>query len=144
MQGNSIPIHFFQQGNPTALSSLAMHQGVAPTLNSTISNENGASLLKSEPSTKLIPENASPKVVPRTPLPDKPDPEVLKLDQGKVMCDLQMAMDRTADTQKRLQEWDRANGLPKSHSQTMVNSSRSRKQLTDGVILKKWNGAPLL
>ena len=60
------------------------------------------------------------------------------------MVKLQTAMDRTADTQQQLQEWDRANGLPKSHSQTMVNSSRSRKQLTDGVILKKWNGAPLL
>ena len=53
-------------------------------------------------------------------------------------------MDRTTNTQKALQEWDRANGFPKSHSQTMVNSSRSRKQLKDGGILKKWNGAPLL
>lgn len=60
------------------------------------------------------------------------------------MLKLQASMDRTTNTQKALQEWDRANGFPKSHSQTMVNSSRSRKQLKDGVILKKWNGAPLL
>ena len=83
-------------------------------------------------------------VVPSIPLPEKSDPELLKVDQNEVMAKLQAAMDRTTDTQKLLQEWDRANGLPKSHSQTMVNSSRSRKQLTDGVILKKWNGTPLL
>lgn len=43
-----------------------------------------------------------------------------------------------------LQKWDKKNGLPKSHSQTMVNSSRSREQLQKGVILKKWNGSPLI
>ena len=42
------------------------------------------------------------------------------------------------------QGWDKKNGLPKSHSQTMVNSGRSRKQLQKGVILKKWNGDPLI
>ena len=83
-------------------------------------------------------------VVPQIPLPDTPDPELLKLDPTDVMHKLQASMDRTTNTQKLLQDWDRSQGLPKSHSQTMVNSSRSRKQLTDGVILKKWNGAPLL
>mmetsp|Transcript_27834 Transcript_27834/g.42602 ORF Transcript_27834/g.42602 Transcript_27834/m.42602 type:complete len:451 (+) Transcript_27834:321-1673(+) len=47
-------------------------------------------------------------------------------------------------TQSALQNWDRKNGLPKSHSQTMVNSSRSRKQLQEGVVLAKWDGTPLL
>lgn len=87
---------------------------------------------------------AIPMVVPQIPLPKKEDPELLKLDPSEVMAKLQSSMDKTTNTQKLLQEWDRANGLPKSHSQTMVNSSRSRKQLTEGVILKKWNGAPLL
>ena len=60
------------------------------------------------------------------------------------MARLHVLMKRTKMSQKKLEEWDTAQGLPKSHCQTMVNSSRSRKQLTDGVILKKWNGAPLL
>jgi hypothetical protein len=43
-----------------------------------------------------------------------------------------------------LQQWDRENGLPKSHCQTMVNTSRSRTQLLEGVVVKKWNGKPLM
>mmetsp|Transcript_19625 Transcript_19625/g.42608 ORF Transcript_19625/g.42608 Transcript_19625/m.42608 type:complete len:777 (-) Transcript_19625:33-2363(-) len=96
----------------------------------------------SSKSTSSVPVTAA--VAPEIPLPSTADPELLKLDQEEVLAKLQSAMDRTKDTQKLLQEWDRANGLPKSHSQTMVNSSRSRKQLTDGIILKKWNGTPLL
>jgi hypothetical protein len=53
-------------------------------------------------------------------------------------------MKKSAQTMKALQEWDRKNGLPKSHSQTMVNSSRSREQLQSGMVLQKWNGVPLL
>lgn len=71
------------------------------------------------------------------PPPSNTDPEI-------IMKRLQALMERTQMSQKRLQKWDRKNGLPKSHSQTMVNSSRSRKQLQKGVILKKWNGDPLI
>eukprot|EP00804_Cyclotella_cryptica_P026875 CCRYP_017590-RA/>CCRYP_017590-RA protein AED:0.11 eAED:0.11 QI:0/-1/0/1/-1/1/1/0/803 len=61
-----------------------------------------------------------------------------------IMERLKHLMERTQHSQKQLQKWDKKNGLPKSHSQTMVNSSRSRKQLQEGVVLKKWNGAPLI
>ena len=61
-----------------------------------------------------------------------------------IMERLKSLMERTQYSQNKLQQWDKKNGLPKSHSQTMVNSSRSRKQLQEGVVLKKWNGAPLI
>ena len=61
-----------------------------------------------------------------------------------IMARLKGLMQRTQYSQKKLQNWDKKNGLPKSHSQTMVNSSRSRKQLQEGVVLKKWNGVPLI
>mmetsp|Transcript_14067 Transcript_14067/g.28692 ORF Transcript_14067/g.28692 Transcript_14067/m.28692 type:complete len:382 (-) Transcript_14067:156-1301(-) len=64
--------------------------------------------------------------------------------QQLTMAKLQAAMERTSSTMKLLQDWDRAHGLPASHCQTMVNTSRSRKQLKEGVVLKKWNGSPLL
>lgn len=64
--------------------------------------------------------------------------------QHVTMAKLQAAMERTNSTMKLLQDWDRAHGLPASHCQTMVNSSRSRKQLKEGVVLKKWNGSPLV
>ncbi len=70
------------------------------------------------------------------PLPSKPDPELLNLDPTVAMSKLMASMERTNNTQKQLQDWDSSRGLPKSHSQTMVNSSRSRKQLLDGVVLK--------
>jgi len=53
-------------------------------------------------------------------------------------------MIRSSMSQMALQNWDRQNGLPKSHSKTMIKSARSRKQLQEGVILKKWDGSPLL
>ena len=64
--------------------------------------------------------------------------------QQITMAKLQAAMERTSSTEKLLQDWDRANGLPASHCQTMVNTSRSRKQLKEGVVLKKWDGSPLV
>lgn len=67
-----------------------------------------------------------------------------KNDPGVIMSRLKALMERTQMSQKQLQIWDKKNGLPKSHSQTMVNSNRSRKQLQKGVILKKWNGEPLI
>jgi hypothetical protein len=53
---------------------------------------------------------------------------------------LDEAMRRSNQSISLLQEWDKKNGLPKSHSQTMVNSSRSREQLLTGMVLQKWNG----
>jgi len=71
------------------------------------------------------------------PLPNQNDPEIM-------VKRLRVFMDRTQLSQKQLQSWDKQKGLPKSHSQTMVNSSRSRKQLQQGIVLKKWNGDPLI
>jgi hypothetical protein len=64
--------------------------------------------------------------------------------QAIAIAKFKQSMAKTTITQGALQEWDRANGLPKSHCQTMVNSSRSREQLLSGLILQKWNGVPLL
>lgn len=65
-------------------------------------------------------------------------------DPSAMMLRLQSRMLASMDTQKALQTWDKKNGLPKSHSQTMVNSSRSRQQLQSGAILPKWDGTPLI
>lgn len=69
---------------------------------------------------------------------------VMPADPDAMLRKLKSLMSRTSETQKALQEWDKANGLPKSHSQTMVKSARSRKQIQSGQILKKWDGSPLL
>lgn len=61
-----------------------------------------------------------------------------------LMGQLKVLMRRSEETQQKLQKWDERHGLPKSHSPTMVNSSRSRKQLQEGVILPKWDGTPLI
>ena len=53
-------------------------------------------------------------------------------------------LQKSTESQIALEKFDRENGLPRSHCQTMVNSSRSRKQLQSGLILPKWNGKPLL
>jgi hypothetical protein len=65
-------------------------------------------------------------------------------DPEEMMKRLQDLMSRSFITQKSLQKWGKDNGLPKSHSQTMVNTSRSREQLLSGVILPKWDGTPLI
>ena len=65
-------------------------------------------------------------------------------EQSEVLVKLQWAMHQSSYTMSSLQEWDKANGLPKSHCQTMVNSSRSREQLQSGLVLQKWDGKPLL
>jgi len=96
---------------------------------------------KSKPRKKKVSPPSSPVEIAveleELPPPNQTDPEV-------IMRRLKGLMDRTQVSQKRLQKWDKKNGLPKSHSQTMVNSSRSRMQLQKGVILKKWNGDPLI
>jgi len=65
-------------------------------------------------------------------------------DSSAMLLRLQNMMQASQATQKALQTWDKRIGLPKSHSQTMVNSSRSRKQLQSGEILAKWDGTPLI
>mmetsp|Transcript_3933 Transcript_3933/g.8676 ORF Transcript_3933/g.8676 Transcript_3933/m.8676 type:complete len:730 (+) Transcript_3933:264-2453(+) len=141
-QSKGIPNEFMQQGKASNSKFKMNDQEAPPPL---AANQGKKESSKSKSSSKSAASTkASSGITPQIPLPEKADPEILKMDQVVVMEKLKSAMDRTSNTQKLLQEWDRANGLPKSHSQTMVNSSRSRKQLKDGVILKKWNGAPLL
>jgi hypothetical protein len=60
------------------------------------------------------------------------------------MIHLKTMMLKSDETQLKLQEWDKLHGLPKSHSQTMVNTSRSRRQLREGIIIPKWDGTPLI
>ena len=82
-----------------------------------------------KPKSKPKKKPEEPAAPAQIPLPDKLDPEILKLDPTKLMEKLKVSMSRTTSSMKQLQQWDRANGLPKSHSQTMVNSNKSRKQL---------------
>lgn len=97
---------------------------------------------KSELSNKKVYSMSSPPPEDIAELKDIPPQS--NIDPVIMMARLQGFMDRTLVSQKRLQGWDKKNGLPKSHSQTMVNTSRSRKQLQKGVILRKWNGVPLI
>lgn len=53
-------------------------------------------------------------------------------------------MSKSRRTQNLLQEWDKKNGLPRSHCCTMMHTNRSRRQLDEGRILPKWNGSPLI
>lgn len=53
-------------------------------------------------------------------------------------------MSRSRHTQNLLQDWDKKNGLPRSHCCTMMHTNRSRRQLEEGRILPKWNGTPLI
>jgi hypothetical protein len=53
-------------------------------------------------------------------------------------------MKESEHSQSQLEDWDEDHGLPKSHCLTMVSSSRSRRQLQQGVILPKWDGTPLI
>ena len=57
---------------------------------------------------------------------------------------LNQLMAKSQQSLKQLQDYDKSQGLPASHSQTMVNSSRSRRQLLEGKIMKKWDGTPML
>uniref|UniRef100_A0A6T6HZD9 Uncharacterized protein n=1 Tax=Craspedostauros australis TaxID=1486917 RepID=A0A6T6HZD9_9STRA len=53
-------------------------------------------------------------------------------------------MKESEESMMKLQQWDRDRGLPKSHSKSMVNTSRSRQQIITGKILSKWDGTPLI
>lgn len=66
------------------------------------------------------------------------------IDQKDIKIHMRPLMEKSIQSQEALQEWDRLNGLPASHSKTMVNTSRSRKQLLEGIILRKWDGSPLI
>jgi hypothetical protein len=66
------------------------------------------------------------------------------LSTDPVFDGLRELMKHSGESQKQLQEWDMRNGLPKSHSPIMVNTSRSRRQLQTGKILAKWDGSPLI
>ena len=57
---------------------------------------------------------------------------------------LRSSMEKSRRSLKQLQEWDRRLGLPKSSAHTCVKTERSRKQLLEGKILKKWDGTPLI
>ena len=57
---------------------------------------------------------------------------------------LRLLMRQSQATLRSLQEYDRSQGLPTSHSHTMTQSERSRKQLLLGKILKKHDGSPLI
>jgi hypothetical protein len=71
--------------------------------------------------------------------------EGLKIVQEDVPMErLKKLMLKSDETQLKLQERDKLQGLPKSHSQTMVNTSRSRRQLREGIIIPKWDGTPLI
>jgi len=68
----------------------------------------------------------------------------LSADAVAIMSRMNNLMLKSAVSQSALQEWDKLNGLPRSHCQTMVNTARSRTQLQKGVVLPKWNGKPLI
>ncbi len=106
-------------------TGLNLHQGFGPDQDLTIPSRR---VPKKKPKNKMK-KKPEPQAPAQIPLPDKPDPEILKLDPTKLMKKLKDSMSRTTSSMKKLQEWDRANGLPKSHSQTMVNSNKSRKDL---------------
>lgn len=57
---------------------------------------------------------------------------------------LRSSMEQSRQSLKQLQDWDRRLGLPKSSAHTCVKTERSRKQLLEGKILKKWDGTPLI
>ena len=94
---------------------------------------------------KSVPPKKKPVPAKKEPAPKLEDlPGQDQNNPDIIMKRLQALMLRTKESQERLEDWDKRNGLPKSHCMTMVNSSRSRTQLQTGEILKKWTGAPLI
>ena len=144
-QGQQQQEQIQQQATNSWWASLESELGTGLNLNQNAEDLTIPSKAPKKSSKKKSPKKKpdEPSVTAEIPLPDKPDPEILKLDPNKLMAKLQESMNRTSNSMKQLQEWDRANGLPKSHSQTMVNSNRSRKQLAEGVVMQKWNDIPL-
>jgi hypothetical protein len=126
--------------------SFASHSSTPPAMIPTEFNKSSDYDTKSVMSTKSTRSNRSIRSgSSRSRCPDLKDlPPQDDSNPDVIMARLKALMERTQYSQKKLQRWDKKNGLPKSHSQTMVNSSRSRKQLQEGVVLKKWNGVPLI
>jgi hypothetical protein len=75
---------------------------------------------------------------------DKEEANRLPSDSDAMLKRLRELMNKSTSTQQALQEFDKKRGLPRSHSQTMVNSSRSRRQIIQGKIIAKWDGSPLI
>ena len=57
---------------------------------------------------------------------------------------LRALMAKSIESMKRLEEHDRRQGLRKCDAQNMMNTARSRKQILENRILKKWDGTPLI
>ena len=57
---------------------------------------------------------------------------------------LRALMAKSNESMKRLEEHDRRQGLRKCDAQNMMNTARSRKQILENRILKKWDGTPLI
>jgi len=89
-------------------------------------------------------EVLSTSVEPTTTMSHACDESEATMDASSIIARLDALMFQSELTQSALQYFDKRRGLPKSHCQTMVNSSRSRKQLLERKIIKKWNGCPLL
>jgi len=94
-----------------------------------------------------LPQKSKKKKAVKTPKPKTPKLEELppqnKDDPEIIMTRLNALMERTIMSQKNLQKYDKQNGLPRSHAQTMISTSRSRKQLQKGIAIKKRDGKPL-
>lgn len=110
-------------------------------------NQNESPLMSSIDKPLCLPPKSKKKKAAKTPKPktlkleelppqSKDDPEI-------IMTRLNALMERTITSQKNLQKYDKQNGLPRSHAQTMVSTSRSRKQLQKGIVLNKRDGKPL-
>jgi hypothetical protein len=64
-----------------------------------------------------------------------------KIDEGQMKSYMEAfasAMEKSADSQQSIHDWDRKMGLKRSHSKTMRMSSRSRKKLR-GIVKKEIN-----
>ena len=57
---------------------------------------------------------------------------------------LSALMAKSIESMKLLEEHDRRQGLRKCDAQNMMNTARSRKQILENRILKKWDGTPLI
>ena len=57
---------------------------------------------------------------------------------------LRALMAKSIESMKLLEEHDRRQGLRKCDAQNMMNTARSRKQILENRILKKWDGTPLI
>eukprot|EP00521_Asterionellopsis_glacialis_P008996 CAMPEP_0195286312 /NCGR_PEP_ID=MMETSP0707-20130614/3817_1 /TAXON_ID=33640 /ORGANISM="Asterionellopsis glacialis, Strain CCMP134" /LENGTH=95 /DNA_ID=CAMNT_0040345935 /DNA_START=87 /DNA_END=374 /DNA_ORIENTATION=+ len=68
---------------------------------------------------------------------------MMDLDDYGLTTKYRVLMRKSSMSQRALQAWDKSMGLPKNHSPAMVNSSKSRQQLQEGVILTTYRGTPL-